>query len=168
MPTKFTLLVTVALIAIVPNLSFAQFVWVDQHGVKQFSDTPPPSNTPRNRIIKTPNFSHLMEDKEKSTSQSPTNKDDEKLQKPQTATAQNDAMDKRRTEEAEKASKTATEKKIAEDKATNCERARAYQQTLQNGMPVTKTNQNGERGFLDEAQRAKDLADTKRVTADCK
>ena len=34
--------------------AIAQYVWLDEHGVKQFSDVAPPGNIPEKRILKQP------------------------------------------------------------------------------------------------------------------
>ena len=34
--------------------AMAQYIWLDEKGTKQFSDTPPPASVPKNRIIKEP------------------------------------------------------------------------------------------------------------------
>src|SRR6476646_6885255 len=36
------------------SLSHAQYVWVDEKGIKQFSDRSPPSNIPAKNILKSP------------------------------------------------------------------------------------------------------------------
>ena len=36
------------------SLAQAQWMWVNDKGVKQFSDQPPPPGTPPNRILKAP------------------------------------------------------------------------------------------------------------------
>ena len=38
--------------------AMAQYVWVDDKGVKQFSDMPPPASVLKNRILKQPAATH--------------------------------------------------------------------------------------------------------------
>ncbi len=152
--------------------SHAQYVWLDEKGVKQFSDMPPPNSIPKNRILKTPLKSMQEPSKEsKDPNQEATNGAvvaNEKLQKPVTTASKNEDYMKRKLEQEEKDKKAAAEKQAASDKANNCERARSYQQSLEAGVRITSTDKNGERSFLSDEQRAKELGDLKRSLSDCK
>ena len=72
-------------------------------------------------------------------------------------------------EAAEAAKKKADEEKLAKAKADNCTRARQAKAAFDSGKPITQSNAQGERIFLDEAGRA---AESKRIdgiiAADCK
>jgi len=76
---------------------------------------------------------------------------------------------KAEAEAAEAAKKKAEDDKIAKGKAENCTRAREAKALMDSGTPLRQTTAQGERVFLDEAQRA---AETKRINAviaaDCK
>lgn len=150
----------------------AQYIWVDDKGTKQFSDLPPPAATPKNRILKTPQRTvSAPANDSKDTSQdvaSGTVLPNEKLQKPVTTASKNEDYMKRKLEQEEKDKKAATEKQAASDKANNCERARSYQQSLESGVRIASTDKNGERSFLGDEQRTKELADLKRTLSDCK
>lgn len=47
-------LLTGALLLVLANAALAQFVWIDAKGTKQFSDQPPPPNTPPSKILRAP------------------------------------------------------------------------------------------------------------------
>lgn len=140
------------------NPVFAQYVWLDEKGTKQFSDLPPPPNIPSSRILKQP-----------SGSPSPTSEPTPSSPKAEMTTAEKNAeFRKRRTEQAEKEKKAAEEERAAGEKAKNCERARDFQRTLESGERIARTDKNGERSFLTDEQRSRELQETKRALADCK
>ncbi|MFZ6766134.1 DUF4124 domain-containing protein [Undibacterium sp. Di26W] len=145
----------------------AQYVWLDEKGNKQFSDKPPPISVPKNKIVKSPN----MGGKSAPTADAapaPAADDAGKLQKPVTTASKNEDYNKRKAEQAEKDKKAEDEKQSAAAKAKNCERARSYQQNLESGVRVASVDKNGERNFMDDAQRNQELADLKKTLADCK
>ncbi len=147
----------------------AQYIWLDEKGSKQFSDMPPPINTPKSRILKTP--FKTAEDKSAATSVSEnidTSNTPKKLERPVTIATKNEDFQKRRTEQTETEKKVAEETQNKADKAKNCERAKSYQQTLDSGTRIATTDKNGERNYMDDGQRAKESADVKRAIADCK
>jgi hypothetical protein len=149
--------------------SQAQYVWLDEKGSKQFSDMPPPVTVPKNRILKTPlKAAQNPASAEASAASSAVPSVEEKLQKPVTTASKNEDFMKRKADQEEKEKKAAAEKQAAADKAKNCERARSYQQSLEAGVRIANTDKNGERNFLSDEQRAKELADVKQALAECK
>ena len=147
----------------------AQYVWLDEKGSKQFSDMPPPANTPKNRILKAPN--KVAEEKlPASAAEAGTEAPNaaSKPQKPVTTTSKNEDFMKRRTEQAEAEKKAAAEAQSKADQSKNCERAKAYQQSLESGVRIATTDKNGERSYFNDAQRSQELADVKKATAACK
>ena len=153
------------------SATHAQYVWIDEKGTKQFSDLPPPNSTPKNRILKTPFRTQEPAVVSKDSSEEVASNaatQNEKLQKPVTTASKNEDYMKRKLEQEEKDKKAATEKQAASDKAKNCERARAYQQSLDSGVRISNTDKNGERSFMTDSQRAQEMADVKRALSDCK
>ncbi|MDE2428376.1 MAG: DUF4124 domain-containing protein [Burkholderiales bacterium] len=142
----------------------AQYVWLDEKGVKQFSDTPPPASTPSNRIIKSPSQMTKPTENQPTTSAStPTTK----ATKPETIAKRNEEFNKRRTEQAEKEKKAEAEQQANADKKKNCERAKAYERALDSGIRIANTDQNGERNFLTDEQREREKADVKKALTEC-
>ncbi len=167
----------ISIISLVISLPFvqncyAQYVWLNEKGAKQFTDVPPPKNVPKERILKAPRGVAQNTDithNEGENARNGTPKTEiEKLQKPQTAANKNEDFNKRKIAREEAEKKAESEKQAAADKEKNCARAKSYQQTIESGMLITSRDQNGERVILDENQRAKELADVKKVTSDCK
>ena len=170
MTIRTTCIILMAILGFAISISCqAQYVWVDEKGTKQFSDLPPPASTPKKLILKMPGI----------TKQEPNNDSNqetisgaaapnEKLQKPVTTAGRNEDFMKRRLEQEEKDKKAAAEKQASMDKANNCERARSFLQSLEAGVRIGSTDKNGERSYMSDEQRAKEIADVKRTLSDCK
>lgn len=149
------------------NIALAQYIWLNEKGVKQYSDTPPPKSVPRDKIIKTP-LGNVRGQEKAATQSTDTNKaSDGKIEKPVTTASKNEDFNKRKIAREEAEKKSEIERQNAENKAKNCERAKAYKQSLDEGLLIMNRDKNGERVPLDEAQRAKEIADAKRVLSEC-
>lgn len=148
--------------------ALAQYVWLDGSGVKQYSDLPPPASVPAARILKTPTphpAPASVIDPAPAPTDAGTNADKPKT--PPTLADKNAEFNKRRAAQAEQEKKTAEQNRIAAEKTKNCDRARQYQKTLASGIRIASTNKNGERVFLDDAQRAQEQQEAKKVLQDC-
>lgn len=153
------LVVMAALLA--STAAFAQYAWLDERGVKQFSDRPPPPSVPASRILKQPGG--VRQDAAPAIDSEPA------AAKTELSVAeQNAEFRKRKAEQAEKEKKAADEAKAATDKSKNCDRAREYQRTLESGVRIARTDNAGERNFLTDEQRERELRDTRRILNDCK
>ena len=70
---------------------------------------------------------------------------------------------------AEKAKQKAEEERLEKQRAENCNRARSYAKSLQDGMRISRTNDKGESELLSDAQRAQEIARAQQVvSSDCK
>ena len=145
--------------------ALGQYVWVDEKGVKQFSDMPPPAGTPKERILKSPAKPSLStsssSDEAKKPAPSPA------AQSPMTAAERNAEYNRRRAERLEKEKKEAEQAKVAEEKRKVCEQAREYQRTLESGRKIVYEDKSGARQVLSEEQREKDMQDVKKRLAEC-
>jgi type IV secretory pathway VirB10-like protein len=150
----------------------AQYVWVDEKGNKQFSDQPPPANISKDKIIKAPTRNASATSSTATPPGAPpagnAGAANEQLKKPVTTASKNEDYNKRKAEQEEKEKKSAAEQQANSDKAKNCERARAYQKTLESGQRIANTAANGEKNILNDAQREQELKDTQRSLSDCK
>ena len=164
----------------------AQWQWIDKDGRKVFSDRPPPQDIPEKSILKQPggNLSRAQQPRTAPTADSGAGQEPSAAA-PGAATAasapkaaasaagsgKDKALEEKKAqaEAAEAAKKKAEEEKLAKTKADNCVRAQQAKATYESGRPITQTNAQGERIFLDEAGRA---AETKRIesiiASDCK
>ena len=149
-----------------PEAALAQYVWVDEKGVKQFSDMPPPASVPASRILK--QFDAPLRPTFETSSTTTNTLNTDAPQAPKTIAEQNAEYKKRRAEQAEKEKKAAEEAKLAADKAKNCDRARDYQRTLESGERITRTDRNGERALLTDEQRSQEMRDNRQILKDCK
>jgi type IV secretory pathway VirB10-like protein len=162
----------------------AQWQWIDKDGRKVFSDRPPPQDIPEKNMLKQPSFGgpRVTPAVTPAAPAAPAAAGGASAAAPGAAAApaapasaaasgKDKELEKRKAEAeaAEAAKKKAEDEKIAKAKAENCTRAREAKALMDSGTPLRQTNAQGERVFLDEAQRA---AETKRINAaiaaDCK
>ncbi len=147
-------LVACALLAAGSSGALAQHVWLDAKGVKQYSDMPPPAGTPANRVLQSPGLLTAPATPEKAAA--PTMAD------------RNAAFEKRRLEQAERENKESEQTRQTADNARNCEQARNYSRMLASGERISRMDRNGERGYLNDQERAQEAAATRRVVEQCK
>jgi hypothetical protein len=148
--------------------AIAQYVWIDGHGVKQYSDMPPPSSVPANRILKQPNGAPARPAVDDAPATATPAASAEIPKPPMTITERNAEFRKRHAEQVEKEKKAAEQARIAAEKKKNCERAHDYQNTLASGERIARTERNGERSFLTDEQRAQEMRDVNRMLQECK
>lgn len=162
-PQRLVRLAACALLAALAAPALAQYVWLDEKGVKQYSDMPPPASVPTNRILKQPGGSATRNQPGKVETQSPT----AAPTAAPTLAEQNAAFKKRQQEAADKEKKAAEQSKLAADRAKNCNRTRDYLRSLESGERIAHTDSHGERIFLTDEQRTAEIHDARRVLADC-
>jgi hypothetical protein len=168
-PTLILALLTMSL----PASAVAQYVWLDEKGGKHYSDVPPPTSIPNNRILKAPGAAHLATAKTAEVSATPQSDEEASITKatvktPKTVAEKNADFIKRKTEQAEKEKKAADEAKRLADKAKSCERTREYQRVLDSGQRIAQTDKYGERAIMNDEQRAQELREAKQMLAECK
>src|SRR2546425_12789970 len=125
-----------------------QYKWVDANGKVQYGDTPPPGvqATPLTPPPAGPSA-------------------------PAAAPKVNpEAAFRNRQQERQKSDeKAAKERADAEAKRVNCEQSQASLRTLQSGQRISSTNAAGERVFIGDEERAKEIERTQRAVNDwCK
>ncbi len=160
----------------------AQWQWIDKDGRKVFSDRPPPQEIPEKSILKQPGGASraaLPAPAALAAESAPANAAEgstaaASAPKPAASSpgaGKDKALEEKKAqaEAAEAAKKKAEEEKLAKAKAENCNRARLARAAFDSGRPITQSNAQGERIFLDEAGRA---AEVKRIdgiiASDCK
>jgi hypothetical protein len=170
---RFKLLTTrclaAALLFTTSALAMAQYIWIDDKGVKQLSDRPPPPSVPEKRILKAPgkplfNPYAPAEQEPSAASAAPA----AEAAKPLTLAERNADFNKRKTEAAEAAKTAAAEAQRKSESAANCDAARKNQQALDNGMRVRAYDQNGEPAYMNDLQREDLRKNTQKVLAECK
>lgn len=156
----------------------AQYQWIDKDGRRVFSDRPPPADVPAKNLLAQPR-----------AGQAPAGRTAAQPAAAASAAAAADAANrpaaaassaapagvdkaleekKRKAEQAEAEKKKAEEARIAAARAENCKRATNSKATIQSGMRMARINSQGEREFLDDAQRAEELKRANAIIAsDC-
>lgn len=150
------LITTILALALSAAATAQTYKWTDSTGRTQYGDTPPgdASNVTRLRGASASASAPAA-------ASSPAGKD-----KPLTP---EQAFQKRQQERAEADQKAAQERAQAEQNRVNCEQARASVRQLESGQRVSTINAAGERVYLDDSQRADQLARAQRSAAEwCK
>jgi hypothetical protein len=154
----------------------AQWQWIDKDGRKVFSDRPPPQEIPEKSILKQPGApvprvtAPPADGAADAASPAAAAAAAPKAAASAPGTGKDKALEEKKAqaEAAEAARKKADEQKLAKAKAENCTRARQARAAFDSGRPITQTNAQGERIFLDEAART---VEAKRldgiIAADC-
>lgn len=154
-----------ALLLAASPLALAQYMWLDEKGVKQFSDRPPPPNVPEKRILKAPGkpqFNPHAPAEAEAAASAPA-------AKPAPTLAERNAdFNKRKTEAAQAEKQAAADAQRKADEAANCNAARQNQQALDQGLRLSTYDKNGERGYMNDQQREELRKNTQKVLAECK
>jgi hypothetical protein len=144
------------------SLAQAQWLWLNEKGVKQFTDQPPPPGTPANRILKSPRGATVPALQKDLATPSPSEDDapaaDAKAPPPKPTLAERNAdFNRRQKEAAEKNAKAAEEAQRASEKVKYCAEAKNNIAMLESGMRVSEMGADGERSFMSDEGRAQKL-----------
>lgn len=171
-----------ALACAIPAAAMAQWQWLDKDGRKVFSDRAPPADIPANRILKQPGAastgpiisSPAAETAAGGTSApaagnvavaapAPT------ASAPKLAGKDASLEAKKKEMEAAQAKKRKEEdEKLLAMRADSCKRAKLSKAHFDSGVRIARTNEKGEREFLDDAQRAVEVKRVEGIIAkDC-
>ncbi|MYN45593.1 DUF4124 domain-containing protein [Pseudoduganella sp. FT93W] len=140
----------------------AQYMWLDEKGVKQLSDRPPPPNIPDKRILKAPGKTSFNPDAAPAEEAAPAQASTPTLAE------RNAEFNRRQTEARQAAGKAADEARQRAAIAANCEIARKNQQALNDGIRIATYDKNGERSFMTDAERVEQEKNNRKVLANCK
>jgi type IV secretory pathway VirB10-like protein len=167
-----------ALLAL-PALAQAQYMWLDDKGLKQLSDQPPPPSVPQNRILKQPRGqggnaalpaapAAASPTASAATSAEPAPEGAEaKVKRPPTLAERNAEFAKRKAESQAAEQKAAQEAAQQAERSANCDAARSNQAALNSGNRMTEYDKNGERTFLTDEQRAERAKRAQKTLANC-
>lgn len=164
-----------------PALSHAQYMWLDEKGIKQLSDQPPPPSVPQSRILKQPrgqgavagpgygsaSQASTAAEGEAAETNNPANPAEPKVKRPPTLAERNAEFAKRKTETQAAEQKAAQEATRKSEQAANCESARSNQAALDSGSRMTEFDKGGQRVFLTDEQRAERSRRNQKILADC-
>ena len=136
----------------------AQWAWKDDNGRVVYSDRPPPASVKQDRIVRQPGMAPIVS----------SDTADEKANAasaPKTWAEREAEYKKRQTERANAEKKTTEEKTQQTQRRADCERARSYLATLESGTRILRTDNNGERSYLDDTQRDAELTRAREAVA---
>jgi len=158
-----------ALLLAASSLAMAQYIWLDDKGVKQLSDRPPPPSVPEKRILKAPGkaaFNPNAEVEAEAPVAEPA--PESAVKRPPTLAERNADFNQRKADAAVAEKKAADEARQKADIAANCDAARKNQQALADGVRMANYDSNGERGIMNDAERAEMAKKNQKVLAGCK
>lgn len=144
----------------------AQYVWMDDQGVRQYSDMAPPASVPAGRILKAPKDAPRNEEPAPPDAAEPVVAPKNKA--PMTLAEKNADFNRRKIEREKQEQKAAGEAKQAAERAKNCDRARSYMRALECGQRIATVGADGERTFVSDRQRQQETDETRRALANCK
>jgi hypothetical protein len=140
----------------------AQWKWRDKGGQIQYSDLPPPAGVAEQDILQRPAAA------QRRTAAAPAPAPSAAASAPKRVEPELEAK-LRKLEEELAAKNKAEQDRAAAQRAENCTRAKSYARTLDDGLRIVRTNEKGEREYMDDKQRADEVRRTREVIAsDCK
>ena len=142
----------------------AQWKWRDAQGRVQYSDRPPPNDVRDRDILARPAAAPApRSNAAPASAPAPAGNASAPTSDPALETR------KRQAESAQDQAKRDEEARVARQKVENCARAKEYARTVESGQRISRTNDKGEREFLDDAQRAREATRAREVIAsDCR
>jgi hypothetical protein len=157
--------------ALAAQPAWAQYKWRDSRGQVHASDLPPPRDIPDKDVLQRPAVV-VRTAPATSPSASASAASAPVAGGAAAARAPMDPELEARRKKAEldaKASAKAEEDRQAAQRADNCQRARQQLATLDSGQRLVQFNAKGERTVMDDAARANETAQARRVVAsDCR
>lgn len=141
------------------DAALGQWAWRDENGRLVFSDRQPPANIKPENIVRQPGQSGIARP---SGEAAPA---DSAKAAPRTAAERELEFRKRQTERADAERKQAEEQASVSRRNSDCERARGYLRSLEDGARIVRTDPQGNREFLDDTQRSAEIARAREAVA---
>ena len=159
-----------AVLVLVSMPAEAQWKWKDKGGRIQYSDLPPPAGTPDQDILSKPTAQRRAGTAAPAASAASAASApllSSNTLAPKGVDSELEAKRKKAEGDVD-AKKKADQERIAAAKADNCSRAQTQLRNFESGLRVMRTNDKGEREYLDDKQRADETKHAKDViAADC-
>jgi hypothetical protein len=152
-----------------PAASFAQWQWIDKDGHKVFSDQSPPADIPAKNILKQPaSRGRAVAPVEPAAAEAVPAKPAPAA--PKLSGKERELEEKKKQADAAEAEKKREqEEQVAKERAENCARVKNAKAAFDSGVRISRTNEKGEREYLDDTQRAAEARRLDGVIArDCK
>ena len=144
----------------------AQWSWKEDNGRVVYSDRPPPPEIKASQILRQPTIqAPAPQPAVPGTTGDPAKAADGKpaASGPKTIAERDMEFRKRQQERADAERKAQDEQQKSTAKAAECERARGYLRSLEDGMRIARTDASGNREFLDDAERAQETERTRKM-----
>jgi len=172
MNQRITRLALATVLIACTSLAQAQWIWVNEKGVKQLSDQPPPPGTPANKILKAPRgaaMADLRKDGSAAEGEEGAPSEAAAPKAKPTLAERNADFNKRQKESAEKTAKAAEETKRETERKKYCADARSNIGLLESGARISDMAPNGERSFMTDEARAKQIKEQREsINSNCK
>lgn len=149
-------------LALTALVAHAQYSWVDDHGVRVFSDRPPPAGTPPSRILKAPPRG-LEPAAEPATAATPAATS---APAPAPDWRVREAEFRERSAKRDKQEREADAKR-RQDRDAECSWARGAQRELTIARRLEWKNKKGEPELMSDADRARELEKVQRILPGC-
>ena len=141
-----------------------------------YSDVPPPASIPASNILQggkktatpVPPAPNTNAPATPDAKPEGSPKAEEKKATPKSTSDLDLEFRKRQQEKAEKEKKDQDKADQETRRQQLCERAKGYLRSLESGVRIAETTANGERKVYDDAQRAREIEDTKKQLSDNK
>jgi hypothetical protein len=130
----------------------AQWAWRDESGRTVYSDRPPPASVKSEQILRQPSAQSFGSSGGAPADSKADGKDAQKSG-PKTLAEREMDFRKRQQEQAEAEKKQAEEQSRNDQRRQECERLRGYLKALEDGQRIARTDAQGNREVLDDAQR---------------
>ena len=156
------------------SLASAQWSWRDEHGRTVYSDQPPPASVRATDVLRQPasppptqpsdsNNAGAQPASNPAPPAPAPNAGTPAATRPPTTAERELEFRKRLKERAESEKKVADAQAEASRKSDDCERARGYLKSLDDGVRLVRSNPDGSRELLDEAQRSDEAQRTRQM-----
>lgn len=168
---RAAIVVAVVLAGFTATPSEAQWAWKDANGRTVYSDRPPPPDIKPGSIVRQPTTQTLANpapasgplDDAAKPADGKSSETKSAPNAPKTTAEREMEFRKRQQERAESDKKAAEEQTKSATKTAECDRARGYMKSLEDGVRITKTDASGNREFLDDAARAAEVERTRKI-----
>lgn len=167
MPSKAFFVAMLCLLSV--GAAEAQWKWRDAKGNVQYSDMPPPPGTPDKDVMQRPYAAKPTivvgpQGQPASAASAPS-----PAASAPTRAELEAATRQKKEQDSEAAKRKEEERRVAEQRRENCVRAQANLRELQNGQRLTRTNDKGERIYMDQVQIAGEVNRTRDIiTSECR
>jgi hypothetical protein len=155
-PARLAALATAALLAATALPAAAQWAWRDDNGRVVYSDRAPPASVKPEQIVRQPSAPGVL------SAPSPQAQSERTAQPATRSQAERELERKKlQQEQAEAARRNADEQARKQQLAQECERARGYLRTLEDGIRVVRTDAQGNREYLEDSDREREIRRTR-------